>query len=283
MAHAVADIFRQAAQVNRTDSRRHGNVVTLAPDDEVLYAGDIHGHRENFAKIVAAADLTRKAPMRLVVQEVIHGPLDAEGQDRSISLLMRLARLKLSHPRQVLMLLGNHDVAQVTGNEITKAGMGVCETFVRGVRASYAGDADEILAAANELLLSMPLAARCPNGVWMSHSLPSPSRMAAGGMEILDRPYGREDLQRGGCVYEWTWGRGQTPEQLETLAHQLGVEMFLLAHRHGQTGYEVISDRGLTVLSDHAHGCVVHFAAGRPLTPDMLSECIRSIASLPIA
>ena len=281
MSHPVADNFRQAALANLDDPRRRGNVVTLAPDDQVLYSGDIHGHRENLAKIVAAAKLGKEPQVRLVIQEVIHGPADADGLDRSLSLLMRVARLKLAHPEQVLMLLANHDVAQITGSEITKAGLGVCETFVRGVRASYGDDAAQVLAGMEEFLLSMPLAIRCPNGVWMSHSLPSPSRQQGAGLDVLDRPYTRQDLLRGGGVYEWTWGRGHTREQIDALAAQLGVSVFLLAHKHCEVGFEVISDRCLTVLSDHAHGCIVRFPAGQPLTGPMLEQRIVPIAALP--
>ncbi|MCY2931194.1 MAG: hypothetical protein NTV86_17235 [Planctomycetota bacterium] len=283
MAHPVADIFRQAAAANRDDARRRGNVVSLAGDDQVLYSGDLHGHRGNLGKIIAAARLGKDPQVRLVIQEVIHGPLDADGLDRSLSLLMRVARLKLAHPVQVLFLLANHDVAQITGNEITKAGLGVCEAFARGVRDSYGDDADEVIAGMNEFLLSMPLAIRCPNGVWMSHSLPSPARQEIAGLDVLDRPTALEDLPRGRPVYEWTWGRGHTPEQIESLAAQLGVSVFLLAHRHCENGYEVISSRCLTVLSDHAHGCVVRFGASEPLTGEMLQQRIVPIASLPSA
>ena len=283
MSHPVADIFRQAAAANSADPRRRGNVVALADDDQVLYSGDLHGHRENMARILAAAGLGRDPRVRLVIQEVIHGPADADGLDRSLSLLMRLARAKLAHPTEVLMLLANHDVAQITGSEIVKSGLGVCETFVKGVRASYGDDAAEVLAGMEEFLLSMPLAIRCPNRVWMSHSLPSPSRQEAAGLDVLDRPYTRQDLQRGGAVYEWTWGRGHTPEQIEALAARLGVSVFLLAHRHREGGYKVVSDRCLTVLSDHEHGCVVRFGAGEPLTGETLQQRIIPIAALPSA
>lgn len=249
-------------------------------DSDVVLSGDIHGHGDNLAKIVAAAALPQDQRRTLVLQEVIHGPPDAAGCDPSIRLLVRAAKLKIAHPQQVLFLLGNHDVAQLTGSEITKAGVGVCRAFVQGVGACFGDDAEQIIPAVNELLLSMPLVVRCPNGVWMSHSLPSPSRMDQAGTEVLQRPYRRDDLSRGGGVYEWTWGRGHTAEQLETLAARLDVEYFLLAHRHSPQGVEIISDRGLAVLSDHAHGCVIRFAASAPVNSETIPSCIRPISSL---
>lgn len=280
MPHPVADIFRQAAQAHRDDPRRRGNVVAFADGDEIVYSGDLHGHRENLARLISLANLPGQPTRRLILQELIHGPADEQGLDRSLSLLMRAARLKIAHPDQVCLLLANHDVAQITGAEITKAGQGVCESFLQGVRASYAGDADEILAAAYDLLTALPLAARTPGGVWMSHSLPAPNRMALPGlMEILSRPYEPADLKRGGPVYEWTWGRGHTPDQLHALAQRLGVTFFLLAHRHNETGFEPIGDVGAAILSDHSNGRFVRFPASDPMTAESLAQCVQRIGA----
>jgi len=204
----------------------------------------------------------------------------ATGHDRSAELLLRAARLKVQHPRQVLFVLGNHDVAQVTGSEIMKGGRGVCRAFAAGVNFAFGGEGPEVLSAIEKFLLSMPLAIRCPNGVLISHSLPSPSRMKLAGTEILSRPYRDEDLRRGGPVYEWTWGRNQTAEQLDELAAKLGVEFFILGHHHADSGFEMLSPRGMVVMSDHEHGCIVEFVADLALTAEMVGDCVKPIAAL---
>ncbi|RPI60372.1 MAG: hypothetical protein EHM48_07365, partial [Planctomycetaceae bacterium] len=224
MAHPAADIFLHAAKINRTDHRLAGSTLSLGSGTDVIVTGDLHGNRANLAKIIAYARLGEHPHRRLIIQEVVHGPLDAtSGHDRSIELLLRVARLKVAHPTQVVFVLGNHDIAQVMGNEITKEGRGVCKTFVAGVEHAHGEGAAEVMAAAHEFLTSFPLAIRCPNGVFISHSLPSPNRMELAGLEILARPYTPEDFSRGKSVYEWTWGRNQTAEQLNQLAGQLGV------------------------------------------------------------
>lgn len=277
---AVADIFRQAAEILRADPRRSGNIVQLEDAVEVLLAGDIHGNRNWLTRIINAAHVESQDSRRLVLQELIHGPLDAAGRDRSFELLLRSARLLISQPQRVLFLMGNHDLAQATGGEISKEGRNTCKDFEAAVCKDYGADGAEILRASYDFLLAMPIAIRCPNKVLLSHSLPSPNRMRFAGVEFFGRPLTQQDLLRGGPVYEWTWGRGQTPEQTELLAAQLDVELFILGHRHTPDGFEKITPRAVTIASDHDYGCVVRFRTDEPLTMDTLPQHVLPLAGL---
>ena len=283
MAHPVADIFHQAAAANVSDARRSGNVVALEAGCDLIVCGDIHGNRAGLTKIISRAALSENPNRRLIIQEVVHGPLDAaSGLDRSIELLMRVARLKVSNPLQVLFVLGNHDVAQVTGNEITKEGLGVCKAFTGALKAEFPAFADEVAQAVDEFLLSLPLAVRCPNGVFISHSLPAPARMALAGVDILNQagPYRQGDLRRGGGVYEWTWGRGQTHEQLTQLAGQLQACYFILGHRHAPEGFEVISPLGVTISSDNQRGHVIRLATDQPFNDEIMKQSLTPIIAM---
>jgi hypothetical protein len=277
----VADMFRRAAAIVLQDDRRVGNVVTLPEPVEAVVSGDLHGNRVALDKIIRFAALGRSPQTVLILQELIHGPADERsGKDRSIELLVRAARLFVEDPRHVLFLLGNHDVAQFTGAEITKNGAGVCKGFVEGVRYCFGESADEVLAAAGEFLLALPLAVRCPQGLWLSHSLPAPARTNPQVMEVLHRPYEPADLRRGGGAYEWTWGRAQTPEQIDQLAAELGVEFFLLGHRHSQDGFEIVSPRCVTITSDGAAGCVVRLPCDRPLSSGSLTQYLKPLVAV---
>lgn len=281
MPHVVADILHRAAELNAHDARRKGNLVELESPCQVIVAGDIHGNRGALAKIIAHAAVEKAEHRVLVLQELIHGPPDPRTrQDRSIELLARAARLKLACPQRVLFILGNHDLSQAVGGEITKEGRGVCKTFAAGVAHAYAEAGAEVLQAANEFLLSLPLAIRAPNRVLISHSLPSPGRMEQAGVEILTRPARSEDLRRGGAVYEWTWGRGQTSEQIDALAARLDVDFFILGHRHTAAGWELIAPRAMTLASDHDHGCVIEFSSDATLTAETVGGFVRPVASL---
>lgn len=282
MPNPLAETFRQAAGLNSADSRRQGNVLSLAAGCDVIVSGDVHGHRRNLTRIITYADLGKHPDRRLILQEIVHGPPDrGTGQDRSIEALLRAARLKIAHPNQVVLLLGNHDVAQITGSEITKAGRGVCEAFGKGVEyACGANDAPEVLEAVKQYLLSQPLAVRCPGAVLITHSLPSPRKMRLAGSLIPGEAYCPENLRRGGKVYEWTWGRGQTAKQIERLADRLGVEFFILAHRHIETGYEIISRRAIALTTEHDRGCIMQFSSDATMTDETVAQHIKPVVAL---
>ncbi len=293
MAHPVATTFLQAARLLAEDDKREGNCLHFAAGEEVILAGDIHGHRANLAKIIRYADLPAHPHRRLVLQEIIHGgpslgpagqpaaeSPSAGGADRSVELLLRSARLKLSHPDQVFFLMGNHDLAQFSGGEITKDGRGVCQAFEAGLEAIFAQDAAEVRSAVNEMLRSYPLAGRCENGVFLSHSLPSPGRLDVLDWEILRRPYREEDFLRGGSVYEWTWGRGHTEELLAEITSHFKASLFVLGHQHLETGYEIQLGRIVLVASDQSHGAVMVFDAGEEIRPAHVQQHIRPIVAL---
>jgi Icc-related predicted phosphoesterase len=280
----VADLFRQVAQLNQQDPRREGNVLHLQGDEraDCLVVGDLHGHRKNLTRVLGAADLPNHPDRCVVLQELIHGPDDARsGTDRSIELLMRAARLKVQHPAQVVMILANHDLAEITGNEITKEGRGCCEAFGEGLVYAFGEEhADEIAGAMCEMLLSQPLAVRTAGGVMACHTLPSPGRMAKAGTEILARPYEPEDLTRGGAVYDWVWGRSQTPEQIEALAAELDVQLFVIAHTHVTGGAERIGERCVIITDDHEQGQVFHALVNERIAGDAVLEHIHPVIGL---
>ena len=281
MPNPVADIFRQAAELNIRDPRREGGTVYVEDGVEMLVAGDIHGRRDALTKIIAYAAVDRLPHRRVVLQEITHGPIDPNtGQDRSIELLMRAARLKVTYPDQVLFVLSNHDLSQVTGNEIVKSGRRVCLAFTEGVKAAFGEDADEVLLELRSFLLSMPLALRTPGGVFITHSLPYPDRMEAAGVEILMRVLNSKDLVCGGGAYEWVWGRNQTDEQLDELAEKLGVDFFVLGHKQMTVGWEPLGHRAVTLASDNDHGAVVQFGSQTPLTMETVADHIKLVAAL---
>ena len=284
MPHPVADLFRKVAQLNLEDPRRQGNIVHLdgGPQDHLLVVGDIHGHRRNLQRVLAAVDLPTHPHRRIVLQEIVHGPAEpTSGKDRSIELLMRVARLKSQHPDQVLMILANHDLAEITGNEITKEGRGCCETFREGVEYAFGGqDTDEILQAMREMLLSQPMAILTAGRTFISHTLPSPQRMDQAGTEILHRPYAEDDLQRGGPVYEWVWGRSQSPEQLDQLAQMLGANFFVIAHTHVEGGAQPLGPRAMVITCDHDQGQVVWLPVAQALDEQSAKDSARPVVGL---
>lgn len=281
MAHPTASAFIQAGELVRTDAIRRGNCLHFESGLEIVYTGDIHGHRQNLSKIIRWADLGRHPDRRLVLQEIVHEDTeDADADDRSFEPLLRAARLKASYPQQVFFLMGNHDLAQFAGGEITKGGRGQCKSFETALENSFGADAAEVRSAIYGFLHSLPLACRCENGLFLTHSLPSPSRMKLMDWNILDRAYEEQDLPRGGSLYEWTWGRGHTDAQVAELAEKLDARLFLLGHQPVESGFEQPC-RGLGLLaSDHPHGKIVVFDSAAQITHDDLPTLVKPIVAL---
>ena len=280
MSNPVAQIFREAARLNSGDQRRRGNVVQIDDDCEMIVSGDLHGNRQGLNRIIGHAALGPAGTRRLVLQEIVHGPIDPKtGHDRSIEVLLRAARLKLTHPRDVLFLMGNHDVAEVTQNEITRDGQPSLKTFSEGIAMAFEDGAEEVRSALKVFLLSQPLAVRA-GPVMISHSLPSRASTLDSCCEVLDRPYTTEDLRRGGPVYEWTWGRRHTPEIVDDLAKRLGVEFFIMGHYHSPLGHEWITPRAVTLASDHQHGCLMQFSTRKSLTAEAAQAGVKPLVML---
>lgn len=281
MANPVADILIHAAKLNSDDPWRSGSLVKIPGKYEIIVAGDIHGNRTNLTKIINYAALSPKSPKILVLQEIIHGPLDQQnGQDRSHELLLRAARLKVANPQQVFFVMGNHDIAQYTGNEITKDGGGVCKKFADSVASGYGDAAAEIIDAIMQFIFSMPLAIATEGGTFICHSLPSPQRMHIADKEILGRQYSVEDFHRGAPVYDWTWGRNQTPEQIEKLAAELGMNFFVLGHKAIPDGMDILSPKAVALACDHERACLFQFDSQTPINDDIESHIkrVRTIA-----
>ena len=156
----------------------------------------------------------------------------------------------------------------------------MCKAFDLGLTHSVGPAAEEVREGVCAFLAAMPLAAICPNGMLLTHSIPSPDRMGLMDWDVFHRPYVDDDLRRGGGVYEWTWGRNHTSEQLDQIQHHLGVRQFLMGHQPVRRGFEIQHGRAVILASDSPHGAIMSFQAGAPISNNELPSLIKSIASL---
>ncbi len=212
-ADAVIENFEAATEENKMSSLREHQVVNLPADGEVWMTGDMHDHRRNFDKLLRVADLGNNPQRHLVLHELIHGDYyDATGADLSWATLHRAAELKLDFPQQVHFMLANHDLAQIHGEGIMKAGASVCEAFTKGVKNHFKDQGTGVNVAITEFLLSLPLAIRCPNGIFCCHSLPTDAQIPTFDYTIFNRPLtGPDYARKTGPVYQLIWGRHMTP------------------------------------------------------------------------
>ena len=165
--------LRRAVLACRDTPGRRGRVVHLDDADDVLIGGDLHGHFDNLRRLVQIADLVGRPRRHLVIQELVHGPFrHPAGGDRSHQLVEAACALMVQFPGRVHYLMGNHELAQLTGRPVTKQDAGdLNELFNEGVRAAHGDKARDVLMVFNKLFECAPLAVRTPGRLLIAHSV----------------------------------------------------------------------------------------------------------------
>jgi hypothetical protein len=283
-ADHVIETFETATEENQVSSLRENQVVKLPAEGEVWIAGDLHDHQRNFEKFIKAADLAKNPQRHLVLQELIHGDkVDAKGAEGSWEMLYRAAELKCDYSGQVHFLMANHDLAQIHGEGIMKAGISVCEAFNAGVRRDFAERGSSVTVAITEFLLSLPLAVRAPNGLFMCHSLPPDEQVEKFDYTVFDRPLtGNDYKRRTGPVYQLVWGRKTTPAGAVAFAEKIGARLIIVGHQPQESGYAVVGDRLLIIASDHNQGVFVSTDLAQEYDMDKLVESIHKFVAVDV-
>lgn len=276
------EIFGRAAQLNRDDPLRDGSLINLPEYGQCVMTGDLHGHRGNFAKLLRFAALDRMPHRHVILHELIHEDVMPGGADRSWQLCYEAAALKCEYPEQVHFLQSNHELAQIVGQHISKGGRDVIEDFNTGVLMDFGpARGREVLDALTAFMESYPLAARAPNRVWISHSLPNERERARFDPQIVKkREHTVADRTDGGSVYQLVWGRHHPPALLEALGRAWDVDFFLIGHQPQEMGFEVMHDRLIIFSSEHSHGAFLPFDLSRPPTIESLSANIRKFVEV---
>jgi hypothetical protein len=271
--------LQRAAQAFRATPGRRGRVVELRDVNEVLVGGDLHGHVENFRRLMTLADLARHPRRHLVLQEIIHGPFRYPlGGDKSHQLLDLVSALKCQFPRQVHLLMGNHELAQCANRRIGKDEDNLLELFETGVKLAYAERAGAVLAAYRDIFHAAPFALRTPNRVYLSHSLPPASRLAEFDPAALERdvPHNGDEAP-GGALHSLVWGRDTTAENAAAFLAKVDADLLVTGHVPCDQGFEAPNDRQLILDCMGTPACYCMFPADRPLTHAELVACVKPL------
>ncbi len=281
-ADQAIEVFGSATDENQHSAKRAYQIVRLPETGEVWVTGDVHDHQRNFDKLVAAADLRANPQRHLVVHELIHGDrYDVNGADGSWHLLYRAAELKCDYPHQVHFLLANHDLAQIHGEGIMKAGMSVCEAFNKGIRRDFGQRAGPVNAAITEFLLSFPLAVQTHNGLFVCHSLPADDQIAGFDYSVFDRELTAMDYRRRtGPAYQLIWGRNITAAGAANFADKVGAQILITGHQPQESGYFINGDRHLIIASDHNQGVFVPINLSATYDMESLSGQIQKFVAM---
>jgi hypothetical protein len=270
--------LHRAAQAFRAAPGRRGRVVAPDGADEVLVAGDLHGHVGNFRKLLAAADLARRPRRHLVLQEVIHAHDEGGGPDRSHQLVDLLAALACQYPGRVHFLVGNHELAQATDRPIWKGDDTLNDLFWEGVWGSYGDRAAEVYAAYLGLFAAAPLALRAPNRVFVSHSLPAAKWLDAFDPAALEADVtDAAALVPPGSVFALVWGRDTAAGHVAAFLARVDADLLITGHIPCDRGFAVPNDRQVILDCMGEPACYCLFPTDRPLAHEELVACVKTL------
>jgi len=282
-ADRVVETFDTAKEENGLDRYRTGQVVHLPPGHEVWLTGDIHDHRTNFNRILAAARLDQNPTRHLILHELIHGDhFDDAGAEDSWKMLYVAAELKCDYPDQVHFLFANHDLAQIHGEGIIKSGLSVCEAFNKGVARDFPGHDMNVQLAITEFLLSLPLAIKLPNGIWMSHSIPTDEQVNTFDYSVFERtPLTADDYKKKiSPVYQLIWGRKYSESGVKTFAEKVGARLLITGHQPQEMGHSTVGEQMLIIDSSHNHGVYLPINTTNTYTLEDLRQNLRPLIAL---
>ncbi|MBC8108576.1 MAG: metallophosphoesterase [Anaerolineae bacterium] len=280
-ADQTVELLGSAADENKLSALRNQQVVQLPEQGEVWMTGDIHDHRANLAKLIAAADLANNPQRHLVLHELIHGDhYDPKGAEDSWVSLARAAELKCDFPNQIHFMLANHDLAQIHGEGIMKAGTSVCEAFNSGIKRDFKDQATVVTVAVTEFLLSFPLAIRAGE-LFFCHSLPTDEQIQNFDFTVFDRELSGPDYRRRtGPVYQLIWGRNVTPAGVKVFAEKVGARTIVTGHQPQESGFHVNGDQHLIIASDHNQGVMLPIELGKSYDAPTLAGRLKKFVAI---
>jgi hypothetical protein len=273
---------RRATHLFRSTPGRSGGVVSLggegAPAGEVMVVGDLHGNVPAFRRLFEAAALDANPGRHLVLQELIHGPWEYPdgGGDKSHQLVDLVSALKCQYPERVHLLLGNHELSELTGRPIGKHGVPLNALFRHGIGTAYGGRAAEVYAAYKDLFAALPLAVRTRNRVFLCHTVPNGDELDRLDLGVLGlEHWPPESMKRHGAVYSLTWGRDTTPETSDRFAAMVDADWFVTGHQPCDAGFLRANHRQLIIDGTEPYPAYCLFPAEGPVAMESLVEGVR--------
>ena len=289
---SVIATLRAGTAASRTAPCRRLSTDYIEAPGRLIATGDLHDNPIHFAKLLHIAGMDdpsesggspppRGGETHLTLHEIIHSDRLLNGMDFSYRALTKAAALKVKFPSRVHILLGNHELAQVTGAGIVKDGVRSVDAFNAGIEYVFGGASDEVAAAINDFVRAMPIALRVhtPRGdILCAHSLPPAALMSRFDTTILSRELADDDYQPRGAAHLMTWGRGYDAGGLEDLVERWGVWMFILGHEKAEFGVKFVPPNAIILNSDHERGVYLPIDLSYPPRPEEAVEEVVPLA-----
>ena len=259
--------YSLAIRGNKEDKYRKGNLIELPPNGDIIILGDLHGNQENFQKVVAAADLESHPDRHLILQEPTHTYEVSE--DRSFLLIDEIAHLKSKFPNHVHLILGNHELSEITGKEILKGGICYNILFIEGMKKEYGHHFSTIRELMLEFMQTMALGCLLPNRIFVSHSTPMLKYIPWYSLKFFREGSGDPNQDKL-MIEKLVWGRDLSQNAADAFATRVRCETLIVGHTACKRGYQVPNSRHIVLDSKGVFGTSLHFRMNRCYTQQHL-------------
>jgi hypothetical protein len=146
-------------------------------------------------------------------------------------------------------------------------------SFREGLAESYGPNARNIYSGYLELFGVVPLAVRTANRVFISHSLPSASRMDRFDLRMLEQDdHDEQEFRPGGAIHALVWGRDTSISNVEAFLQRVDADFLITGHIPCPEGFIVPNERQLILDSQGSPGCYCLFPTNhRPSQEEMVA------------
>jgi hypothetical protein len=186
------------------------------------------------------------------------------------------AAMKCHWPERVHLILGNHELSELTGRVIGKDGETLNAKFRQGIDTAYGGSAGEVFDAYKGLFAALPLAVRTPNRVFMCHTIPDESDLDSLDLELLKADvWPAEAMKRRGTIYALTWGRDTSAETVDRFAAMVDADWFITGHQPCDEGFRQANHRQIIIDGTAPYPSYCLFPTQTPVTIESLLSRVR--------
>jgi hypothetical protein len=278
----ILNTVRRATALFRATPGRSGGVITLneATASDVMVVGDLHGNIPAFRAALGVAALAQNPRRHLVLQELAHGPMKYpnDGGDKSHQLVDVVCALKCQFPERVHLILGNHELSELTGRPIGKNGVALNALFRQGIDTAYGDRGGDVFAAYLDLFAALPLAVRTPNRVFLCHTIPDGYELDGLDLGVLQLDHWPpEAMKRHGTVYALTWGRDTDTATADRFAAMVDADLFITGHQPCEEGFRLANVRQIIIDGTAPTPTYCLFPATGPITIQSLLNGVRAL------
>jgi hypothetical protein len=176
--------------------------------------------------------------------------------------------------------MGNHDTTVINDSKVIKNGKEMNRALNLALEREFQQASADIKLAMRQFLLSQPLAIRCENRIWMSHSLPGNHYVSKFDEQVLHKTLEISDCIRPGSAYLLTWGRNHNQHTLDTMAKLFDVDTFILGHQPQQQGWCQAGKNLIIIASNHNHGCLLPINLAQSYNVKQLTDSIVPLTTI---